>query len=52
MEILPHVQQLFLEHGQCVRVINPYLDHGGVADALADFYDLDVRFLVGIDKIL
>lgn len=49
---LPHVQELPLQRGQCVRVINPYPDHRSVADALADSYDLGVGVLVSVDKLL
>lgn len=52
MEIPPYVRKLFLQRRQCVRVINPYLDHRSVTDVLAYSYDLGVRVLVSVDKVL
>lgn len=52
MEILPYVQKLPLQCRQCVRVINPYLDHWSVANVLADSYDFQVRVRVSIDEVL
>lgn len=52
MEIPPYVQEFLLQRRQCVRVINSYLDHRNVADVLADSYDLEVRILVSVDKLL
>lgn len=52
MEILPYVQKFLLQYGQCVRVINSYLDHWSIADVLTDSYDFRVQILISIDKVL
>jgi len=51
-EIPPYVQEFLLQRRQCVRVINSYLDHRNVADVLTDSYNLEVRALVSVDKLL